>query len=315
MRTAAGFCVLALVAMGCSSGTTGVGSADGGAGNGTGTGETGGEQGTGTGTGRTTPTIEQIAEKEPNNGPDRSGMQDIGAFSDAKTVVIKGHLESGGFDGQSYTGDFDAFAFSVAAAGGQMSATIDWTGAADVDVGVYDANLSPVAGDVGAAKPIMLPKNAAPAGNFAVVLYSKDVPTDWTMTITYTKPIAGSGGSCVSPLEAVPSGGCSFTMNEPASNGASIALPYVFGWRSDGCETPGKVIFFGNPPTPENSVSFSYTRGGQMSLLNVTGQHTLTQADLAGITSDNGVYHWQLESFHGGRSEARTFTIGGTSCK
>ncbi len=268
--------------------------------------------GPGSGGGSGQPELEELTEEEPNDGPDFAGFQDIGRFEASRTVRISGRLDSGGNDGASYTGDLDVFAFDVAAAGGQLALSVDWEGSADVDAAIYDANLVAVGAEGTTAKPISS-TGAMPTGTFALALFSKDAPAEYTLTLTYTVG-SGEGGACASPLQESEADGCTFTMNDPA-NGAALTLPVLFGWRSDGCETPGKVYFYGNPPTETNWISFDYVRGGQESLLNVAGEHLLTEADLAGIvTSDNGLYHWQLESFHGHRSPGRTFTIGGATC-
>ncbi|HKO47856.1 MAG TPA: hypothetical protein VJV79_09035, partial [Polyangiaceae bacterium] len=151
------------------------------------------------GRGGSGPQSVQVSESEPNNGPTLTGLQDLGTFDVSKTIVLKGKLSTGGNDGAMYTGDFDGFVFTVAAAGGTLTLNADWTGSADVDLVFYDANLSPVFEDGTTAKPIQS-TGPAPAGKFAFVLFSKDLPADWTVTLTYTKPVPTSDASCTSPL-------------------------------------------------------------------------------------------------------------------
>lgn len=260
------------------------------------------------------PQPETLKEAEPNNGPDVAGMQDIGPFDKARTVVITGKLETGGNDGTKYTGDYDGFAFDVAASGGTMEGKIEWTGDADVDAVIYDASLNPVGGDTAAMKPIT---NTAkiPKGRFAVVLFSKDKPADYTMTLTYTVPVTGAGGTCESPLqpENVESG-CKFELVEPA-NGAQLTMPARFGFKSLGCETTIKMHIFGNPPTPENSFNYGFLRGTQTIYEWLIKSREITADDLASLKSDNGVYHWQMESWYHSKSEARTFTVAPAVCK
>jgi len=255
----------------------------------------------------------QVSESEPNNGPTLAEMQDLGTFNVTKTIVVTGKLVTGGNDGTKYTGDYDAFVFTVATAGGTLGINVDWTGAADVDLVVYDANLTPITSEGTTAKPIQS-TGAAPAGKFALVLFSKDQPADWTLTLTYTKPVPTTNGSCTSPLREMPMGGCTFTPIAP-DNGASLVLPAELGFTSCGCETPVKVYIYGNPPTLQNSYSISKTRG-QEPICAWTGRTTITQEDITqfGITSDNGLYHWQIESWHGALGPARTFTIAPTVC-
>ena len=254
-----------------------------------------------------------VAEIEPNNGPTLAEMQDLGTFTVTKTIVVTGKLSTGGNDGTKYTGDYDAFVFTVATAGGTLGIKVDWTGAADVDLVVYDANLAQITADGTTVKPIQS-TGPAPAGKFALVLFSKDQPADWTLTLTYTKPVPTTTGSCTSPLQESPMTGCTFTPIAP-DNGASLVLPAELGFNSCGCETPVKIFIYGNPPTDQNAYYIEKIRG-QESLCSWTGRTTITQEDLTrfGITSDNGLYHWQVQSWHGALGPARTFTIAPTIC-
>ena len=81
------------------------------------------------------------------------------------------------------------------------------------------------------------------------------------------------------------------------------------------CETPVKIFIYGNPPTDQNAYYIEKIRG-QESLCSWTGRTSITQEDLTrfGITSDNGLYHWQVQSWHGALGPARTFTIAPTVC-
>jgi hypothetical protein len=193
-RVAIGFvlALLSLAATGCSAAPNGAGSS----GSSSGAGAGGGGAGAGTGATGSAPT-QDIAEVEPNNGPDFAGMQSLGTFDADKTIKVTGRLDSGGFDGAKYTGDYDAFWFEVSAAGGSLTPTIDWTGTADVDAILYDANLSPVASDTTATTKPISKGGPIPAGKYALVLFSKDLAADWTMTLAYAKTAAGSssGGS------------------------------------------------------------------------------------------------------------------------
>jgi hypothetical protein len=286
----------------CGSSTTGA-SPDGGGGGG------------GGGGGTQNLPVTSVAEKEPNNGPGLDGMQDIGAFDAPKVIKITGKLDTGGNDGQSYTGDFDGFVFTVPAAGGKLEAKIEWSDAADVDAVLYDANLNPLDSDATTAKPIVRPAKDIPAGKYALVLFSKDNPATWTLTLTYSKAAVGSGGTCTSPLQSTLAGtGCVIELIEPA-NGAQLTLPAQFGFKSLGCETPAKLYIYGNPPTPENSYYWQFLRGSLTLQEWFIKGRQVTQDDLAGLKSDNGVYHWQMESFHGAKSEARTFTVAPAVCK
>jgi hypothetical protein len=265
-------------------------------------------------------TEETVAEAEPNNGPDLSGLQSLGALDRARTIKLSGKLETAGNDGSRYTGDLDGFLLEAPEDGGSLTVTVSWTGDADVDAAVYDAALNPIAGDGASARPITAQLTAA-KGKLAVVLASKDKPADWTMTISYqpaakstgTAP-AASGGSCTSPLQENPGGGCTMEMVGPA-NGQQLTMPATFGFKTLGCETPIKIRIFGNPPTPENSFSYSMSRGSLPPGQWFMKSKDITAEDLASLSSDNGTYHWQLESWHGWRTAGRTFTLAPAVCK
>ncbi|HKO51505.1 MAG TPA: hypothetical protein VJV79_27540, partial [Polyangiaceae bacterium] len=118
-----------------------------------------------------------------------------------------------------------------------------------------------------------------------------------------------------SPLQEAATGGCEFTPIAPA-NGASLVLPAEIGFSSCGCETPVKIYIYGNPPTADNAYYIQKIRGSSP-LCSWTGKSSITQEDLTqfGITSDNGLYHWQVQSWHGSLGPARTFTLAPAVCK
>lgn len=258
----------------------------------------------------TSPPIE-IGESEPNDGPDFAGTQALGSFSDTKTLVLKGRLSSGGNDGTRYTGDYDVFSFDVAASG-TIDISVDWSGTADVDGVLIDASGNVLGGDGAAAKPIGGSGALAP-GKYAVALYSKDAPADWVATIKWVKPKAGAGGSCASPLTGSEAGGCRIALAEPA-NGTAITLPYRFGWTSNGgCSTPYVLQIYGNPPTPDNMVEWSLSTDPINAAAWTKEIHA---GDLAGLRSDNGVYHWQVSNHSRASSQpGQTFTLSPTVCK
>lgn len=303
--------LVVLLTFACGSGPGGSGGVGGGGTAGTGGGSA---SGGGSGGGGSVAQHQNVAEQEPNDGPMLAGMQDLGTLDATKTIVVTGKLATGGNDGTNYTGDFDAFSITIASAGGTLGVHLDWAGGADVDLVAYDGTLTPIFSDGTTAKPVQS-DGPAPAGRFAFALFSKDLPADWTLTLTYVKPVAGSGGSCTSPLQEAATGGCKFTQIAPA-NGASLTLPAELGFSSCGCETPVKVFIYGNPPTPANSYYIEKTRG-TAPLCSWTGRTSITQEDLTrfGITSDNGTYHWQIQSWHGALSAARTFTLAPTVCR
>jgi len=147
-------------------------------------------------------TAQELTEKEPNDGPDVAGTQALGTLEVSKTIRVKGKLSSGGNDGQQYTGDKDIFNFTLATSA-TLSVKVDWTGAADVDAALYDANLKALAGDGTTTKPINS-SGALPAGTYVLGVFSKDQAADWTLEITAAPSTDGgsvaSGPTCGADL-------------------------------------------------------------------------------------------------------------------
>ncbi len=256
------------------------------------------------------PAPRMLSEVEPNDGPEVSGMQDLGAITAGQTV-LSGGLASGGNDGVRYTGDYDLFLFALAAVG-DLTIAIEWTGSADVDAVVYDEAGATRAQDGTTARPIALRFAGAP-GVYGLQLYSADLPADWTATFTFVPGTTAPGGSCVSPIPEGFSGGCTLAQNEPA-NGQQITLPFKFGWSASGCETPFRLFIYGNPPTEDNALYWEISRNAGGPTTEWAGSHTITAADLAPLRSD-GLYHWAVAGFYGSHTAGRTFTLAPASCR
>jgi len=257
-------------------------------------------------------TTQSVDEKAPHSGPGLDQMQPIGTFDGCTTLVIHGKLTSGGNDGVKYTGDAALFTFDVAAPG-TMNATIEWSGAAIVDVVLYNQSLQPLTQVAGTTSPS---KGGGPlaAGKYALGAWSRDNATDFTITLAWKKnaaPAAGAG-SCTPSLREDRSGGCVMVLNEP-SNGQSITLPFGFGWSAQGCESPFTLTIFGSPPSAANSITWKKSRTG--TLASTAEIVNVTAAELAPLTTDTGVYEWQVTSFYGATSPGGTFTLNGATCK
>lgn len=133
----------------------------------------------------------------------------------------------------------------------------------------------------------------------------------------------GSGAkiaaAACNPTKAVPAeitGGCTLRLVTPApceeidlTNGKS----YEFAWTTDGgdCETPYKLHIGGNPIDPAtggNLYTWSLSaRAGQISRKG--GYSHITAADLDGLTSDNGTYHWDVFGWYGSHPASQTFRV------
>jgi hypothetical protein len=276
--------------------------------------------GTADGGGAAADTVVDVTEVEPNNGPDLAGAQDLGSVSASQTFLVKGALSSGGFDGKTYSGDYDLFTFDAASAGA-LEINVEGAGAADLDVGVYDAKLTQLAGD-GATTPRASVKLPSASGKLLVAVYSKDLATPYTLTIAYTKAASaapGSGGACPTTpiLAAAHTGGCRIDTTTPVcsvadlSNGKSFELAWTTNQTF--CEGPHEVVVTGDPPTAANSVSWkitsSYSGNDASMTRNIGGFMLITAKDIATVTSTTGIYYYGVADFHGSRSEGRAFQV------
>ncbi len=104
-------------------------------------------------------------------------------------------------------------------------------------------------------------------------------------------------------LTANITGGCLLRSVTPAKcqevdlrNGAT----FEFAWTSDGtfCETPWRLSIAGNPVTANNIKQWSLSVNTSTGITSYGGIVNVNAADLEGLTSYNGVYHWLIESFH-----------------
>lgn len=297
-----GLAALGALVVACSGGSTGV-RPDGGGGGGGGT--------------------VNVSEKEPNDGPDVNGAQDLGTLADGTSVVIQGELSSGGNDGTKYTGDFDLYAFDLGD-GGSIDVSVDWTANADVDLVIYDAQPKQVVSDGSTAKPAV-GKGTVGKGKYMLGLFSKDAGTPYTATLKYTKTAApsGDGGSCpTEPAQpAAWSGGCQLSLTTPVCATADLTGGKAFelDWSTNTtfCEGPHKIYVAGDPPSSWNNgnyvqfelVSTSSNPDRGMMTRNIGGYLRITAADLAGVSSPSGIYYYRVTSFYGSASEARAFRV------
>ncbi len=263
--------------------------------------------------------VTEVAEEEPNDGPDASGAQDIGALPAAGKIVIEGELSSGGNDAMKYTGDFDLFAIEVSEPGA-IDVTVEWSDEADVDLGVYDAELNQVTGEGAQAYPIES-SLAYADGKYIVALFSKDNPTPYKVTITYKE--AEEGGECpTTPVRpAAPSGGCTMSLVTPVCSMADLTGGKVFelAWSTNMtfCEGPHTLYIAGDPPSSwetGNVVEFSIAstvgpNNRQGMTRNIGGYLNINSADLVGLTSSTGIYYYLVASYHGSASESRAFRV------
>ncbi len=309
---------LALAAVGCSAAPTSAGTSSGSSG----TGSSGGSSGSSGTSGSVDASTVNVAEVEPNDGPDAAHAQDLGKLAASETIVIKGELASGGSDGTKYTGDWDLFTFDATDAGA-LDVHVDWTSGADVDLAVYDGSYKQLGADGATTKPAAV-KIASASGKMVVALFSKDLAAPYTLTIGYTKAATGgtttpSGGTCpTTPIvAAVHTGGCDIDTTSPVCavadlrNGGSFELDWTT--HQTFCEGPHTILVTGDPPSDANSVTFSITSsysGNDASMTrNIGGFMKITAKDIAPLTSTTGVYYYGVGSFGGSKSEGRAFTV------
>jgi hypothetical protein len=295
----------ACVVAGCSAGGSSSGTGGGGASGSGGTGQ---------------PTVVNVDEHEPNDGPTVAGAQDLGAFSGDETMIVTGTLSKGGNDGTKYTGDLDVFSFSLAQAGA-LDVKVEWTESADVDVAIYDPNIKPLASDGTADKPA---KAAIPSANgkYVIGVYSKDNATAYTLTIRYTKAAGGGGGTGTCPTTPLlpatrVAGGCTMDAVTPVCavadlrNGGSFEIDWTTNQTM--CEGPHKLQITGDPPSEANSVTYSYsssyTGNDARMTPNIGGFAKITAADIATVTSTSGIYYYRVGAFYGSATEARAFQV------
>ncbi len=124
-----------------------------------------------------TPTPSAVIEVEPND----ETAQDLGPINVGETLRLLGRAESGGYDGQFYTGDFDQFTFELLQ-GGTVEILLEWDDTADVDFSIYQGDET-LGLQVGDEKPINL-VGPLDAGVYQMAIASKDSPADYHLTIT-----------------------------------------------------------------------------------------------------------------------------------
>ncbi len=63
--------------------------------------------------------------------------------------------------------------------------------------------------------------------------------------------------------------------------------------------------------TEQNAVQWSFSDGSQNGLVgkNTGGLAWVTAADLAALTSDNGIYHWVVAGYYGSHPASQTFRV------
>jgi hypothetical protein len=273
------------------------------------------------------PTVEKVDEVEPNDDPSGANAQDLGTFSKSKTIILSGELSSGGNNGQTYTGDWDIYTFQIGAIG-SVSVSVEWDAEADLDALLLTEKAGILSADGEANKPAEVSKDPLYEGKYYLVLAAKDAGTPYEARIKYTKdPDPPQLPDC-SPepaRPAMPSGGCIINTTTPACGVADLSSGGTFelAWTTNMtyCEGPHHVYIGGDPPSSwetGNVVSFDIAsqdgsgaipdeRSGMTR--NIGGYLNINQADLAGLSSESGIYYYLVASFHGSASEATPFIV------
>lgn len=86
---------------------------------------------------------------------------------------------------------------------------------------------------------------------------------------------------------------------------------YEIAWTTDGtgCETPWKVCAAGSPVTDENSACVELSTNVDEGISKTGGIYRVSAADLEGLTSESGVYHLLVASFHQSHAGSVAFRV------
>lgn len=122
-------------------------------------------------------------------------------------------------------------------------------------------------------------------------------------------------GDChVQVIAPALSGGCAPRLVTPAACEVvdlSGGKTYEVAWTTDGtgCETPWKLCVAGSPVTDPNSACVSLSENVSAGISKTGGILNISASDLAGLTSDNGLYHGLVASFYGSHAGSVAFTV------
>jgi len=132
-----------------------------------------------------TPVGTVYPEQEPNDSP--QSPQSLGNLNIGDSFRVTGRLTSGGASGNQYTGDLDYYSI-VLPVQSNIAFSLDWSGGADVDLGVAISGEFIVTA-TGSEKPITL---AGPLseGNFILMIVSKNDSADYEFTIQASQSTA-----------------------------------------------------------------------------------------------------------------------------
>ncbi|MFB3788483.1 MAG: M4 family metallopeptidase [bacterium] len=132
-----------------------------------------------------TPIPQGTAEQELNNSIQQA--QNLGGLSLNGSILLTGRIEKGGI----YSGDTDWYLFNLTEPG-LVKIHLDWTGAADLDIAVYQQNGEYLVSDETAGQPVNLEGSLA-AGSYYFVIASKNHPAEYQFTVTASAASAPYG--------------------------------------------------------------------------------------------------------------------------
>ncbi|MFN8671145.1 MAG: hypothetical protein U0457_03565 [Candidatus Sericytochromatia bacterium] len=115
-------------------------------------------------------------------------------------------------------------------------------------------------------------------------------------------------------LPAEVSGGCNITLITPRpceEIDLSYGKVYEFAWQTGGsyCETPYKLYIAGNPVADPNTFNWSLSENVGKVSRKVGGIHYISAADLQGLSTNNGLYHWVVMGYYGSHPASQTFRV------
>jgi hypothetical protein len=167
----------------------------------------------------------------------------------------------------------------------------------------------PLEGDTGGDEPLGVPTVEQPA-------QSDQPPIEPTPTEPAAPAVAARPAPCPAQQLVPPaiSGGCHVRLVTPAQCEVVDlrgGRTYEMAWTTDGtrCETPWTLQVAGEPLSAQNLRSAKLSINTEAGITSYGGILRISAADLEGLTSTSGLYHWSVASFYGSHPGAHTFQV------
>ncbi|MBX3232902.1 MAG: hypothetical protein KIT84_42230 [Labilithrix sp.] len=144
---------------------------------------------------------------------------------------------------------------------------------------------------------------------------SGDGSTSGSASSSSTSSSSGEPGGCGAQAIAPNlTGGCAPRIVTPAlceEVDLTGGKTYELAWTTDGtgCETPWKLCAAGNPVSDPNSICVNLSTDVNAGISRTGGILVISAADLEGLTSDTGVHHLLVASFHESHAGSVAFRV------